>query len=91
MELHPLHGQVPVPDTHDLAIVGPRGHFETGGQAFLFDDQRMVARASQRIGQPVENAGILEIADLADGIDLVRISGVGVVLNPMKIELQRSE
>jgi lipopolysaccharide transport system ATP-binding protein len=39
----------------------------------------------------VENAGILEIADLADGIDLVRISGVGVILNPMKIELQRSE
>src|SRR6266404_4628882 len=50
MELHPFHRPVPVPDTHDLAVVGPRGDFETGGQAFLFDDQRMIARGSQRVG-----------------------------------------
>jgi len=62
MELHPLHRQVPVPDTHDLAIIGPCGQFETGGQAFLFDDQRMIARGSQRVGQSVENPGIL-VAD----------------------------
>jgi homopolymeric O-antigen transport system ATP-binding protein len=39
----------------------------------------------------VENVGSLGISDVADGIDLVRISGVGVVLNPMKIKLQMSE
>jgi lipopolysaccharide transport system ATP-binding protein len=37
----------------------------------------------------IENAAILEIADIAEGIDLVRISGVGVILNPLKIEVQR--
>lgn len=38
----------------------------------------------------IENAGVLQIADFSEGIDLVRISNVGHILNPLKIELQRS-
>jgi len=35
----------------------------------------------------VRDAGVLEIADFAEGIDLPAISGVGSVLNPMNIEI----
>jgi lipopolysaccharide transport system ATP-binding protein len=35
----------------------------------------------------VREAGVLEIADFAEGVDLVAISGVGSILNPMNIEI----
>ena len=35
----------------------------------------------------VRDAGVLEIADFAEGIDLPAISGVGSILNPMNIEI----
>ncbi len=38
----------------------------------------------------VENAGVLQIADIAEGIELVRISNAGFIVNPVKIELIRS-
>lgn len=38
----------------------------------------------------VRDAGILEIADFTDGIDLVAISGVGSILNPMNIEISQT-
>jgi lipopolysaccharide transport system ATP-binding protein len=38
----------------------------------------------------VENAGILEIADFSEGIDLVRISGAGQILNPLQTVIQKS-
>jgi len=39
----------------------------------------------------IENAGVLQIANFADGIELVRISNVGYILNPIKIELRKSQ
>jgi lipopolysaccharide transport system ATP-binding protein len=38
----------------------------------------------------VENAGTVEIADYAEGVDLLRVSNVGYILNPFQIELRRS-
>jgi lipopolysaccharide transport system ATP-binding protein len=35
----------------------------------------------------VENAGTLEIAEFSEGVDLLRISSVGSILNPMNVEL----
>ena len=63
MELYALHRQVLVPHTHDFPIVGPRSHFEAGGNALLVDDKRMIARGGKRIRQPVKNTGIL-VADV---------------------------
>lgn len=37
-----------------------------------------------------EDAGILEIADFSVGINLVKVSNVGLVLNPFQIEIHRS-
>lgn len=38
----------------------------------------------------IRDAGILEIADFTEGIDLVAISGVGSILNPMNIQISSS-
>jgi len=38
----------------------------------------------------VRDAGILEIADFAEGIELIATSGVGSILNPMNIEISKS-
>src|SRR5712692_698878 len=37
----------------------------------------------------VENAGVLQIAEFAEGLDLVRASNTGYILNPVKIDVQR--
>ncbi len=37
----------------------------------------------------VEEAGALEIAEFSEGIQMVRVSNTGVVLNPFKIEIQQ--
>ena len=39
----------------------------------------------------VRDAGFLEIANFAEGIDLIAISGVGCILNPMNIEISQSD
>jgi lipopolysaccharide transport system ATP-binding protein len=36
----------------------------------------------------IENAGVLEIAEYSEGIDLVKLTGVGTILNPMDIEIE---
>ncbi|HNT37441.1 MAG TPA: ABC transporter ATP-binding protein, partial [bacterium] len=35
----------------------------------------------------VRNAGILEVAGFAEGIDLVRVSNTALVLNPMTVDI----
>ena len=37
----------------------------------------------------VENAGVLDIAGFAEGINLVRVSNVGVLLNPLRTEIRK--
>lgn len=37
----------------------------------------------------IEQAGVLTIADYAEGVDLVRIAGVGAILNPLEITVQQ--
>lgn len=37
----------------------------------------------------VENAGLLRIAEVGDGVELVRLGGVGLVLNPLHVEIKR--
>ncbi len=39
----------------------------------------------------IEDAGVLQIADFAEGIELVQVSNVGYILNPVRIELRRLE
>ncbi|MBD2107734.1 polysaccharide ABC transporter ATP-binding protein [Nodosilinea sp. FACHB-13] len=38
----------------------------------------------------IENAGILDIADFSESIDLVKVSSVGSILNPMDVEILNS-
>jgi lipopolysaccharide transport system ATP-binding protein len=45
----------------------------------------------ERSIQYVENAGFLQIADYAEGVELIRTANVGFILNPVKIELRRVE
>lgn len=47
--------------------------------------------AHERVIHYQEDVGILEIAEFSEGIDLVRLSGVGSVLNPLGISIRRVE
>ena len=38
-----------------------------------------------------EYAGVLEIADYSEGVDLVRLHGVGALLNPLDISIKRKD
>jgi lipopolysaccharide transport system ATP-binding protein len=46
---------------------------------------------AERAFQYIENAGILQIADFADGIELVHISNVGYILNPVNVEMRKTQ
>lgn len=43
----------------------------------------------ERAFQYVDGAGILEVAEYSEGVELVRISGVGLILNPLKFQLHK--
>jgi lipopolysaccharide transport system ATP-binding protein len=43
--------------------------------------------SNERTFHYVETAGLLEVSGVADGVDLVRVEGVGAVLNPMPVEI----
>jgi lipopolysaccharide transport system ATP-binding protein len=38
-----------------------------------------------------EDAGVLEIAEFSEGIDLIRLDNVGSVLNPLKVTIRKAE
>ena len=50
MELHTPDGQGLVLDSHDLALGGLGGNFQTGWQGIPLDNQAMVARGRKGIG-----------------------------------------
>ena len=56
MKLDPLHGQAPVANPHDFAIVGPGCNFELLRQGFALDDERVVACSFERLRDTAENA-----------------------------------
>ena len=56
MELHSLGGVLPVPQSHDDAIVGLGRHLQTVGQGRSLDDERVVPRGRQWIGKTAEEA-----------------------------------
>lgn len=43
----------------------------------------------ERSFQYVENVGTLEIAEFSEGIDLVRVSNVGFIINPLDIKIHK--
>src|SRR5581483_3650038 len=64
MELDPFHRKGLMTDPHDLPILAGRGDLETIGDRFFFNDQRVVAGGSERIGKPLEYAFAV-VGDLA--------------------------
>ncbi|MGI8997447.1 MAG: ABC transporter ATP-binding protein [Pyrinomonadaceae bacterium] len=44
---------------------------------------------NERAFHYAENVGIIEIEGFSEGVDLVRISSVGLILNPLNIEIRR--
>src|SRR3569623_231804 len=63
MNLHPLHRVVAMAHAHDLVtlaafVLRPRGHFQAMRQRGLLDDERMITRRLERIGQPLDNPRI---------------------------------
>lgn len=51
MELHTLNFVAAVAETHDDSVIGFGSDGEFAGQRFPFDDERVVARGYERIGQ----------------------------------------
>jgi lipopolysaccharide transport system ATP-binding protein len=45
---------------------------------------------NERTFHYVEDAAVLEIANYSDGLDLMRVSDVGIILNPLTVEITRS-
>src|SRR4051812_31472552 len=58
MELDAVDRQLAVLQSHDFAFGGLSGHFETGGQRFSPDDQRMVPRRLEWIWKLFEDTGV---------------------------------
>src|SRR5438309_9030993 len=50
MELHAGEWMLPVPQSHDRAILGPGGDLEVGRQGGAFHDQRVIAGGGKRAG-----------------------------------------
>jgi lipopolysaccharide transport system ATP-binding protein len=46
--------------------------------------------SSERPFHYAEDVGVIEIAEFSAGVDLLRVTNVGLILNPLKIELQKS-
>src|SRR5262249_5113754 len=56
VELHAVQRPLAVADAHDLALVGPGADDEVGvGERLALDDQAVVARRLERVGQPRED------------------------------------
>ena len=55
MELHPLHQVLPVPQPHDLALVGLRGDLQPAGKRLPPHDERVVPSGLERIGKVLED------------------------------------
>ena len=54
MELDALHREAPMPQSHDLAVLGPRRHLEIGRQTLVEHDERVVARRLEILREPLE-------------------------------------
>src|SRR5690606_26196030 len=70
MELHAFERQRAVLNAHDLfaravSVLRPRRNLEAIRQRFLLDDERMVARCTERIREPLEHATVV-VVDLRD-------------------------
>ena len=57
MELHAVDGELAVAQAHDFALGGFGGDFERGGEGLALDEQGVVARGFEGIGQAGEDAG----------------------------------
>ena len=61
MELHAVDRPLAMGEAHDEPVLGPGGDAQRGGQARALDDQRMIARRRERIGQAGEDAGAVVV------------------------------
>ena len=55
MELDAFNCVAPVTEAHDDAVVGLGGDHKLTRQGFFLDDERVIARGGERIGQLAEN------------------------------------
>src|SRR5260370_24801679 len=55
VKLHAFDGKIVVAESHDGAVGGFCGDFEIFGQAFAFDDERMVTRRGEARWKAAEN------------------------------------
>src|SRR5207342_3014372 len=82
MELHALDLEAHVANSHDLAVLGPRGHLELRRAARALDRERMVARRIIGRGQPREDtlARVVDARDLAvhQGLRVHDLAAVGL-------------
>ena len=71
MELHALETtmrrELAVANAHDLAVLRPGRHFQSGRQRFALDGERVVARGGEGAGQAAEDArvGVMHRGSLA--------------------------
>ena len=67
MELDAFDFVAAVAEAHDDAVGGFGGDGEVAGEGFAFDDERMVARGEEGIGQIAENifAVVMDFAGFA--------------------------
>ena len=56
VELDTLHGEMPMAQAHDLAVLGSRGDLELGGETLLEHHQRVVARGIEVLLEIREDA-----------------------------------
>src|SRR6266498_2637082 len=60
MELHPFDSQCLMTESHDLALGGLRLNFKTVAHVHPIDDQGMIARSLERIGQrPIDRFPVM--------------------------------
>src|SRR5262249_11071764 len=67
VELHAMHRMLLVLQPHDEAVSGPGGDRKATRQAFALDDQRVITRDLEPLGQPLEDAlaRMIDLRDLA--------------------------
>ena len=56
MELHAFEFVAAMADAHDDAVIGFGGDGQLAGKGFALDDERMIARGGEGIGQLAEKA-----------------------------------
>ncbi len=64
VELDAFDGQLAVAQAHDGAVAGLGGTLQLAGQAFPLDDERVVARGGEPLGELAEN-GLAVVQDFA--------------------------